>query len=271
MLVEHQRGIMRAFDEHLNAVSDRRGPRSRTSTTPSRGPRSPAGNRGRRGPARAEDRRAECPTEAPVQGRDDVAAVAARRRRMLRADPSSPRHRDRVSALELHVAPRPDPRGSRPRPHPRRPRRAAADHAARCRTPAAPPRSKASVSPAPTPNAREPRRARAAAADEHRKPSLKEKIMRDIATATLSGNLTRDVELQALPSGTDVARLRVATTTRRRTARSGSRRPTTSPSRCTAPRRATARSTCARARASSSTRSSTGASGPTSRTTSARR
>jgi single-strand DNA-binding protein len=40
--------------------------------------------------------------------------------------------------------------------------------------------------------------------------------MRDIATATLSGNLTRDVELKSLPSGTDVARLRVATTTRRR-------------------------------------------------------
>ena len=34
--------------------------------------------------------------------------------------------------------------------------------------------------------------------------------MRDIATATLSGNLTRDVELKSLPSGTDVARLRVA-------------------------------------------------------------
>jgi single-stranded DNA-binding protein len=31
--------------------------------------------------------------------------------------------------------------------------------------------------------------------------------MRDIATATLSGNLTREVELKALPSGTDVARL----------------------------------------------------------------
>jgi len=40
--------------------------------------------------------------------------------------------------------------------------------------------------------------------------------MRDIATATLSGNLTSDVELRALPSGADVARLRVATTTRRR-------------------------------------------------------
>ena len=41
--------------------------------------------------------------------------------------------------------------------------------------------------------------------------------MRDIATATLSGNLTRDVELRQLPSGADAARLRVATTTRRRT------------------------------------------------------
>jgi single stranded DNA-binding protein len=40
--------------------------------------------------------------------------------------------------------------------------------------------------------------------------------MRDIATTTLSGNLTRDVELRQLPSGADIARLRVATTTRRR-------------------------------------------------------
>ena len=40
--------------------------------------------------------------------------------------------------------------------------------------------------------------------------------MRDIANATLSGNLTRDVELRPTASGTDVARLRVATTTRRR-------------------------------------------------------
>jgi single-strand DNA-binding protein len=40
--------------------------------------------------------------------------------------------------------------------------------------------------------------------------------MLDIATATLSGNLTRDPDVRTLPSGTDVARLRVATTTRRR-------------------------------------------------------
>jgi single-strand DNA-binding protein len=33
---------------------------------------------------------------------------------------------------------------------------------------------------------------------------------------TLSGNLTRDVELHELPSGAEVARLRVATTARRR-------------------------------------------------------
>jgi single-strand DNA-binding protein len=46
--------------------------------------------------------------------------------------------------------------------------------------------------------------------------SVKENRMRDIATATLSGNLTRDVELRELSSGAEVARLRVATTTRRR-------------------------------------------------------
>jgi len=40
--------------------------------------------------------------------------------------------------------------------------------------------------------------------------------MRDIANATLSGNLTRDIELRQLPSGADVARMRIATTTRRR-------------------------------------------------------
>jgi single-stranded DNA-binding protein len=32
--------------------------------------------------------------------------------------------------------------------------------------------------------------------------------MRDIATTTLSGNLTRDVDLRHLPSGADIARLR---------------------------------------------------------------
>jgi single-stranded DNA-binding protein len=40
--------------------------------------------------------------------------------------------------------------------------------------------------------------------------------MRDVASAALSGNLTRDVELRALPSGAKVARVRVATTTRHR-------------------------------------------------------
>jgi single stranded DNA-binding protein len=40
--------------------------------------------------------------------------------------------------------------------------------------------------------------------------------MRDIATATLSGNLTREVELRELPSGAAVARLRIANTARRR-------------------------------------------------------
>ena len=40
--------------------------------------------------------------------------------------------------------------------------------------------------------------------------------MRDIAIATLTGNLTREVELRPLPSGAEVARLRVASGTRRR-------------------------------------------------------
>ena len=40
--------------------------------------------------------------------------------------------------------------------------------------------------------------------------------MRDIATTTLSGNLTRDVDLRQLPSGADIARLRIASTARRR-------------------------------------------------------
>ena len=40
--------------------------------------------------------------------------------------------------------------------------------------------------------------------------------MRDIATVTRSGNLTRDVELRELPSGAEVARLRIASTARRR-------------------------------------------------------
>jgi single stranded DNA-binding protein len=45
---------------------------------------------------------------------------------------------------------------------------------------------------------------------------VKENQMRDIATATLSGNVTGDVELCELPSGVEAARPRVATTTRRR-------------------------------------------------------
>ena len=67
--------------------------------------------------------------------------------------------------------------------------------------------------------------------------------MRDIATTTLSGNLTRDVELRQLPSGADVARLRSPPPPAGATARNGSIRPTTSLSRCSAPRPARARST----------------------------
>jgi single-strand DNA-binding protein len=40
--------------------------------------------------------------------------------------------------------------------------------------------------------------------------------MRDIASTRLSGVLTREVELRQLPSGVEVARLRLGSTTRRR-------------------------------------------------------
>jgi single-strand DNA-binding protein len=40
--------------------------------------------------------------------------------------------------------------------------------------------------------------------------------MHDISTATLSGNLTREVELHELPSGSELARLRDASSARRR-------------------------------------------------------
>src|SRR5690348_9397428 len=53
-------------------------------------------------------------------------------------------------------------------------------------------------------------------ADRHSQLPKETHIMRDIANVTLSGNLTREVELRELPSGTHVTRLRVASTTRRR-------------------------------------------------------
>lgn len=52
-------------------------------------------------------------------------------------------------------------------------------------------------------------------------PCLKEKLMRDIATATVSGNLTRGVEVRELPSGVEVARLRAPRPRAAATARSG--------------------------------------------------
>lgn len=164
VLVEHQRGVMRAFDEHLSAVRTRGRParERRLQRHVDRDHR--LGTVAARGSARAEDRRAQCPTQTPVQGRDDVAAVAPRRRRIPRADPSSA-HKGMGVRVELHVDPRPDPRGSRPRPHSRRPRRPAADHAGASRTSAGPLRSNGSVSPPPAPN-----RARAGppSAHEHR-------------------------------------------------------------------------------------------------------
>ena len=87
--------------------------------------------------------------------------------------------------------------------------------------------------------------------------------VRDIATAQLSGNLTRDVELRALPSGADVARLRVASTSRRRQGEEWVDKTNYfSVDVFGAQARACAQY-LPRARASSSTPSSTGANGPT--------
>jgi single-strand DNA-binding protein len=59
-------------------------------------------------------------------------------------------------------------------------------------------------------------RATANAARPTADTTIEEPLVSDIATATLSGNLTRDVELRSLPSGVQVARLRIATSARRR-------------------------------------------------------
>jgi hypothetical protein len=91
--------------------------------------------------------------------------------------------------------------------------------------------------------------------------------MRDIATATMTGNLTREVELRPLPSGIDVAwpAGRVGAGER-----SGSRERTTSRSRSTARRQTCAPSAWAKARASWSAVSSIGGNGPTRGRTGAR-
>jgi Single-strand binding protein family len=95
--------------------------------------------------------------------------------------------------------------------------------------------------------------------------------VRDIATATLSGNLTREVELRPLPSGTEVARLRVASGTRRRNGQEWVERTNYFTVEVYAPRQPRAPSASAKARASWSTASSTGANGPTRSRAGARR
>ena len=166
VLVEHERGFMRAFDEHLSAVSAGDAPLENVDYTVTWTaitgwePWPPV----IRLELKIDGLNAR--PQAPVQGRDDAAAVASRGRRILRADPSSP-HEGMGVRVELHVDPRPDPRGSRPRPHPRRARRAAADHAGGTRTSARPPRPNGSLSPPPAPN--RARAAHAPSADEQRK------------------------------------------------------------------------------------------------------
>ena len=95
--------------------------------------------------------------------------------------------------------------------------------------------------------------------------------MRDIATTTLSGNLTRDVELRQLPSGADVARLRIATTTRRRNGEEWVDKTNYFTIEVFGAQARACAQYLPRARACSSTPSPTGANGPTSRATSAKR
>ena len=64
--------------------------------------------------------------------------------------------------------------------------------------------------------ARSERRRASAPQSQTNTTPVKENPRRDIATATVTGNLTREVELRSLPSGAEVARLRVASRTRRR-------------------------------------------------------
>jgi Single-strand binding protein family len=95
--------------------------------------------------------------------------------------------------------------------------------------------------------------------------------MRDIATASLSGNLTHDVELRELPSGVDVARLRVARTTRRGRGEEWADKTNCFTVDVYGGQARACAEYLARDRVRSSRPSSTGASGPTSRTAGARR
>ena len=107
VLVEHQRGVMRAFDEHLNAVRTGGAPLENVDYTVTWTaitgwePWPPV--------VRLELKIDGLNARPRLLFRgDDVAAVAPRGRRVLRADPSSP-HKGMGVRVELHVDPRPDP------------------------------------------------------------------------------------------------------------------------------------------------------------------
>ena len=214
VLVEHERGFMRAFDEHLSAVRTGGAPLENVDYTV---------------------------TWTVITGWEPwppvirlelkIDGLNARPRLLFRGETMlplwlltdgacfglvlHPRGQGWVSASSCMWFLGPTPARSRPRPHPRRPRRAAADHAGGSRTSAWPARPNGSVSPAAPNRARACRASGPALSRRTTKASLKEKIMRDIATATLSGNLTRDVELSA------------ALGHRRRPAQGGHHHPTT--------------------------------------------
>ncbi|MGA2927689.1 MAG: single-stranded DNA-binding protein [Solirubrobacteraceae bacterium] len=95
--------------------------------------------------------------------------------------------------------------------------------------------------------------------------------MQDIATAQISGDLTQDVDLRDLPSGAQVARLRVASTGRRRNGDEWADKTSYFTVDVYAGRPARARNTSPKPRAYSSRESSTISSGPTRTATGATR
>ena len=96
-------------------------------------------------------------------------------------------------------------------------------------------------------------------------------IVRDIATATLSGNLTREVELRPLPSGSEVARLRVVSGTRRRSGEEWIEKTNYFTVEVYGPQATCAPSASVKGRVSWSTANSIGGNGPTRKRTDARR
>ena len=169
VLVEHERGFMRAFDEHLSAVRTGDAPLENVDYT-----------------VTWTAITGWEPWPPVVRLELKIDGLNARPRLLFKGETMlplwlladgaffglilHPRTKGWVSASSCMWILGPTPARARPRPHPRRPRRAAADHAGGTRTSARPPRPNGSLSPPPAPNrARAGARAGPPPADEQRK------------------------------------------------------------------------------------------------------